>query len=206
LIAYRPDWWKNAVTVSGKFQGETIGMAYLRSMREELKQMGGKLVLIDVTEKPNYKQGGTQLYGSSEGTYPSLDPLLPLFKEAFPNKQYPNRFTHAWNELETRLIPLIRKRIEAAFEKKKLPKIPFKVMLEPALLQNIRMMYRAQSSSKTNTFEWSSTPLIDQDGKETEDGHRLLGGYSGLGGSAYVFEFSRSAAFDYRGARPAVVF
>jgi len=190
LISSRPSWF-NA--------------AFVDSMRQELNALGGSLVLLDTAIKPNYTDGA-QHYGTVEGNDPAADPLLPLFREALatPEKPNPNRFSHSWDDLQNKLIPLAKEKIKAEFASSGLPDVDFQVILVPAILDNQEMTLNQPISSTTNTYEWTSTPKLESDGADT--GLRLYAGYSVLGGAGYLDGYGRSSRDDYLGARLAVVF
>jgi hypothetical protein len=59
------------------------------------------------------------------------------------------------------------------------------------------------SSSRTNTWEWSSTPLLNASGNDS--GHRLDVGHADNGGAANVVRGHRSVRYVDRAARLAVV-
>ena len=201
LVSYRPDWWKDASDKNITKTDETWGEAFTRSMRQELKEIGGSLVLLDTAVKPKY-ESGRQHYGATEGNDPNADPLLPLFREAFGPDA--NRFNHSWDDLTAKLIPLATEKIKAELNARGLKDIPFTVMLVPAVLDNQEMTLNTPQSSTTNTYEWTSTVLKDKDNNDT--GRRLRAGNSGYGGAGNLGSDPRSGSNDYLGARLAVVF
>jgi hypothetical protein len=201
LIAYRPDWWKDQSNQDITKTTETWGQAYTRSMREELSALGGSLVLLDIAVKPNYKDG-QQHYGTTKGNDPDKDPLLPLFREAFGKDA--NRFSHSWDDLETKLIPLATQKITAKLNARGLKDISFTVMLVPATMDNLEMTLHQPESSTTDTWEWTGTKLLD--GKNNDTGRLLNAGYSENGGAGYLDSVHRSYLDDRLGARLAVVF
>ena len=190
LVSSRPDWFD---------------ATYVNSMRQELNILGGSLVLLDTAIKPKYKDG-SQHYGTPEGNDPAADPLLPLFREAFatPEKPNPNRFSHSWDELQNKLIPLAKEKIKAGFASSGLPEVDFEVMLVPAILDNQEMTLNQPISSTTDTSEWTSTPKFNNDGTDT--GLRLCAGRSEIGGAGCLNDGGRSNRLDFLGARLAVVF
>jgi hypothetical protein len=202
LTSFRPGHWDQAA--ESKYVSEpkeTWGSVFTRSMGAELKEIGGSLVLLDTAIKPIYKSG-KQHYGSVDGTDPSKDPLLPLFKEAFGKDA--NRFSHSWSELNDKLLPLAKKKIAEAMKSRGLAETDFDVILAPAILDNIEMTFNNPESSTTNTWEWTSTVLLDKDNKPTD--RRLAVGRSVLGGAGGVDFAGRADALAYGGARLAVVF
>ncbi|MFA4845571.1 MAG: AAA family ATPase [Patescibacteria group bacterium] len=203
LTRTRPSWWKDVPTVKvdGKPIAPTNGLAYLRAIARQQDSLKGSTILLDTAIKPNYKDG-SQHYGSTEGTDDSLDPLLPLFREVFGETA--NRFNHTYTDITTKLLPKIKEKLTELFAKKGLPTIPFDVTLTPFHSDQQFMVSDSRESSSTNCYEWTSTPLIDQNG--TEAGLFLFAGDSGYGGSGYVYDGLPSGRVDGRGARLAVVF
>ena len=204
LKAYRPSpWaWDQTVSVEGTFKtNDTWGKVYVGSMREELKNLGGSLVLLDTATKPNYTDG-SQNYGSVEGKDPKADPLLPLFQEAFGKDA--SRFYRTWREIEAKLLPLAKKKIQESFASRGLEETDFEVMLVPAVLDNQEMTLKNPESSSTNTWDWTSTPLLDDKGTDT--GRRLSVGSSEDGGAGGVIDAGRGLRDDNLGARLAVIF
>jgi len=200
LVSYRPSWWKDNADKALSASGQTFGAVYLRSIRKELEALGGSLVQLDTATKPSYTDGKQQ-YGTKEGTDPAADPLLSLFKEAFGSDA--NRFSHSWDDLETKLLPLAKRKIAEALKAKGLSKVDFEVILVPATLDNLEMTFNHPESSSTNTWEWTSTTLMDDSGNDT--GRRLVVGYSGSGGAGYVDYVARGDSLGSLGARLAVV-
>jgi hypothetical protein len=198
----RPEDTANGLT---SFRPSWFDAAYVNSMRQELTVLGGSLVLLDTAIKPNFTDG-TQHYGTVEGNDPAKDPLLPLFREALatPEKPTPNRFNHSWDELQTKLIPLVEEKIKAKLDERGLETIDFQVILVPAVLDNMEMTFNQPASSATNTYEWTSTPKLDGSGVDT--GLRLRAGHSGAGGAGSLDAYARSDGYGYLGARLAVVF
>jgi hypothetical protein len=201
LVSYRPSWWKDKSDKNITKSDETWGEAYTRSMRQELKTIGGSLVLLDAAVKPKYKNGRQQ-YGTVKGDQSEADPLLPLFREAFGSAA--NRFNHSWDDLETKLLPLAEKKIKAELASRGLKDIPFTVMLVSATLDNLEMTFKTPPSSTTDTWEWTSTVLKDKDDNDT--GRRLFAGNSVYGGTGYLLNDLRSYSYVDLGARLAVVF
>ena len=200
LVSYRPDYFDQASDANITGSNETWGQAFMRSMHEELQTLGGSLVLVETTQKPNYTDG-KQHYGTKEGDDATKDPLLNLFKQAFGSEA--NRFNHSWDDLQTNLIPKIKEHIIKQFRDKKIPVPNFDVILAPASLSNLQMTLSHPENSTTDTWEWTSTQLSDIRGKDS--GHRLDVGYSVYGGAAIVDNDHRSFRNDYWGVRFAVV-
>jgi hypothetical protein len=159
------------------------------------------LILLDPAVKPEFRNG-KQHYGSIAGTDPSLDPLLPLFQECFGRDA--SRFSHSWDDLNEKLLPLAKKKIEERFVKEGLPIPDFDVILVPALLDNQEMTLHNPKSSSTDTLEWTSTPLLDDSGADTN--RRLIVGHSDDGGAGNVCGGDRGRRYGFRGSRLAVVF
>ena len=85
-----------------------------------------------------------------------------------------------------------------------MPKASFQVILIPAALNNLRMILEDPASSNTNTWEWASTWLFDDNKKDT--GRALEAGYSVDGGAANLNGALRLSRYARLGARLAVVF
>ena len=205
LLSYRPDWFSKRAEGFVDRRPEaargTWGEAYLYSMRKELETLGNSVILVETTQKPNYTNG-EQHYGTEEGTNTSTDPLLPLFQEVFGENA--NRFNHTWGELETQLLPKIKEKIIQSLQKKHLPIPNFDVILLPASISNIEMTLYHPENSTTNTYEWTSTPLIDDINNDT--GYRLAVGDSDGGGAGDVDDDRRDHRNVGLGTRLAVVF
>lgn len=206
LTSYCPSWFENPAKIEGfDFGDETWFQAYLRSIKQELetfKADKASFVLLETTQKPNYTDG-SQHYGTKEGTDPSQDLLLSIFQEVF-NDPKANRFNHTFDELTNQLIPKIEEKIKQLFQDKKLPIPKFKVILCPTYLFNLQTTLLHPANSQTNTWERSSTPLLDTQNKDTV--LRLgVGGSSG-GGASNVGDVHRGHRFGLGGARFAVVF
>lgn len=205
LTRHRPSWWGqtatlNEGTASEKTIAPTWGLAYVRSIASEIQDLRGSTILMDTATKPRHIDG-SQHYGSPEGTDPSLDPLLPLFQEVFGEGT--NRFNHTFDELQTRLLPVLKAKIEAHLVSKGLSSTDFDVILAPFHTDQAFMENDSPESSSTNTWEWTGTPLMDANLSPT--GHRFLAGYSDGGGSGCVFDYHPSDRNDGGGARLAVV-
>ncbi|MFA4845574.1 MAG: hypothetical protein WC654_03380 [Patescibacteria group bacterium] len=203
LTRTRPSWWEDVPTVKvdGKPIASTNGLAYLRAIARQQDSLKGSTILLDTAIKPHYTNG-SQHYGSTEGTDESLDPLLPLFREVFGETS--NRFNHTHTDLTTKLLPKLKEKLTEHFTSKGLPTIPFEVTLTPFHSDQQFMVSDSRESSSTNCYEWTSTPLIDQNG--TGAGRFLLAGGSERGGSGCVDVYPPSDGRDFRGARLAVVF
>ena len=205
LLSHRPSWFSNRADEFADHRPPadrgTWGEAYLRSMRQELSTLGNSLVFVETTQKPEYTNG-KQHYGTKKGTKPSADPLLPLFQEVFGEDA--NRFNHTWDELETQLLPKIKEKIIQSLQKKHLPIPNFDVILLPASISNIEMTLYHPENSTTNTYEWTSTPLIDDINNDT--GYRLAVGDSDGGGAGDVDDDRRDHRNVGLGTRLAVVF
>jgi hypothetical protein len=201
LVSYRPSWWNQATNkdLVGPAE-ETWGQAYARSMKSEAEQFGDSIILSESIQKPKYKDGSQQ-YGTKEGDDADADPLLPLIKEVFGEKA--NRFNLTWDDITTKLLPKVKEKIQEALAGKHLPIPNFEVILTPALISNRQMTEQRLENSQTNTYEWSSTTLLKQDG--TDSGYRLVAGYSEDGGAGYVGGSRRGYRWSDRGFRLSVV-
>lgn len=203
LISYRPSWWKDKAEISGfNFQGETWGNSYIRSMKQELQELGNSLILVESIQKPDYNKDGKQQYGTKQGTDSSKDPLLPVFQQVLGQDK--NRFNHSWDDLNNKLLFNLKEKIQEQFKQKNL-KIPdFQVILGPATAFNLQTSLFNPENSQTNTWEWTSTILKDKDNKDS--GPRLSVGDSEDGGASGVGCGRRGDSWGRRGARLAVVF
>ena len=202
LVSYRPSWWNNAADkgIVGPAE-ETWGQVYARSLKAEAERFGGKILVTESIQKPNYKDGSQQ-YGTVEGNDAAKDPLLPIIQEVFGEKA--NRFNLSWDDITTKLTPKVKEKIKAAFASKHLSVPNFEVILTPALASNRQMTEQRPKNCQTNTFEWTSTILLKQDG--TDSGDRLLVGDSGHGGAGCVNGARRGDWWYLRGFRLSVVF
>jgi hypothetical protein len=202
LIAFRPSWWAQAAPAEFiNTPGTTLGQLYVASMKAEARTYQGKTLFTESLQKPNYKDG-TQAYGSVEGNNPSLDPLLPVIQEVFGKDQI-NRFNLTWDQVNNKLIPKVKEAIEKKWKEKKLPVPAFEVICTPALVANRAMRDVYPQNSSTTTGEWSSTPLLKEDG--TDSGRRLVVGNAGGGGAAGVGNGGRGGAWVSLGFRLSVV-
>ena len=199
LTSYRPDYFSQSAEDTTK-QEETWLEAYMRSMKEELNTLGGSLILYETIQKPNYTDG-SQHYGTEEGDDPNKDPLLKFFQQAFGSDA--NRFNHSWDDIQDKLIPMVRNLIIKQFKDKNLPIPDFDVILAPATLFNLQTTLHNPENSGTSTYEWSSTPLTDKD--QNDSGRRLRVGGSERGGSSGVGDDHRDGYWGSGGARLAVV-
>ena len=201
LTSFRPTWFNQPAEASYQTpEAQTWGQVYLRSMRAELTDLGGSLLLMETIQKPNYKNG-SQRYGTSAGTEAGQDPLLPLFQSAFGPKA--NRFNHSWTELTETLLPLVKQKIIAIFNAKGLAPLDLEVILAPAPAFNLQTTLFHPENSQTNTWEWSSTIVLDKDDQDSE--RRLNVGHSESGGAANVDHGHRGNRWVNGGARLAVV-
>ena len=203
LTSYRPSWWTEDVNhdVIG-LAAETWGAAYLRSMRREAADLQDTIIFSETIAKPNY-HSGEQFYGTQEGEDSTKDALLPIIREVFGTKA--NRFILSWDQINEKLIPAVTKAIQAKLRSTgKAPLPNFEVILTPALASNLSMTLKHPENSQTNTYEWTSTPLLKQDG--TDSGNRLFVGFSGNGGASSVDYNHRDNSAGGIGFRLSVVF
>ena len=205
LTSHRPDWWNKKAKIDGFTFTGTWGDAYVASMRKELSSISrgdqSTIILLDTALKPNYTHD-KQHYGSIDGIDPSQDPLLSIFKQVFGKDA--NRFNHTEEELQTQFIPALHAHLEQALQEKNLPTIPFDVILVPATLDNLEATTKTPELSQTNTWEWTSTRLLDSNGNDT--GRNLLACGGARGGASALVGDSRGARVARYGARFAVVF
>ena len=203
LVSYRPDFWSQKADASlvGS-TGETWGDVFVRSMKEEAKKFTGVALFTESIQKPIYTDSKQQ-YGTKAGADATKDPLLPLIREVFGMDA--NRFSLSWDQINEKLIPAVTKAIQAKLRSTgKAPLPNFEVILTPALASNLSMTLKHPENSQTNTYEWTSTPLLKQDG--TDSGRRLVVGHSGLGGASYVGYDHRDNGIGVVGFRLSVVF
>ncbi|MEK7680431.1 MAG: hypothetical protein AAB348_00035 [Patescibacteria group bacterium] len=202
LVSYRPRWWNDAANkdVVGSDK-ETWGQVYTRSLKAEAERFGGKIIITESIQKPNYKDGSQQ-YGTVEGNDAAKDPLLPIIQKVFGKKA--NHFNLNWDKITTKLIPNVKKSIQDAFAGKHLSVPNFEVILTPALVSNWQMTKQRPKNSQTNTSELTSTILLKQDG--TDSGNRLVVGGSWSGGAGCMGGDYRGHRWGRRGFRLSVVF
>ncbi len=201
LISHRPSWWSNAA--DAKIVGanpETWGEAYIRSIKAQAEKLRGRRFLIETLPKPTYLTNGVQQYGAKEGLDASKDRLLSLFQEAL-NQPTANRFNHNEDD-NLQVAAAIKQAILKQAQAKHLTLPPFEIVIPPAPLFN-RLAQHHPELSQTNTYEWSSTPLLNQQNQDT--GHRLLVGGSDRGGASYLHCYRRDDRWAYRGVRFAVM-
>jgi len=203
LTSYRPSWWNGAVNkdMIGPDE-ETWGQAYERSMRTEAEQFKESVIFTESIQKPKYTNG-TQQYGTAEGKDADKDPLLPIIQEVFGDKA--NRFKLSWDQITNELLPKVKEKIKDEFVNKHITVPDFEVILTPAIISNLQTTLNHPENSQTNTYEWTSTILLKQDGTDS-GGYRLMVGYSGNGGAGYVNNAHRGSRWDGRGFRLSVVF
>ena len=207
IINHYPEWWDKESSERYKTkQRETWGKVFVHSMQAEL-QMRQKaspgenpVILLESVRKPNYISGN-QHYGSTEGTDPTLDPLLPIIQEVFGEDA--TRFNHSHDELVNQLIPRVKEKIIAKLKSQGLAIPSFDVILAPAVACNLQTVLNHPENSQTNTWELSSDILLDKDGKDS--GSRLDVGSAGHGGAGGVNDAHRGAHGGGRGFRLAVV-
>ncbi len=202
LIAFRPSWWNIAAAdkfISNKRRRSMrksaelpMSQLYVASMKAEAEKYQGTVFLTESLPKPNYTSG-TEAYGSKEGSNPNLDPLLPLIQEVFGRTQK-NRFSLIWDDVNTIFIPRVKQAIIQKCRNKGLTITPFEVVCTPALVANKLMSEHHPELSSTSTAEWTSTPLLREDG--TDSDYRLIVGYADRGGAAYVSYYGRGDACD----------
>jgi hypothetical protein len=212
LTNKRGDWWaktaESAFTISekeekdskGKKKRATWGELYVDSMKGEANRWGGSLIFSESIQKPNYKEGSQQ-YGTAEGIEADKDPLIPLIQEIFGENA--NRFNLSWDDIANKLLPKVKEKIQEVFESRDLAILNFEVILTPATINNLQTTLNHPENSQTNTYEWTSTVLLKQDG--TDGGNRLLAGHSENVGAGYVVSGRRGNGWNDRGFRLSVV-
>jgi len=212
LINKRVDWWAKtadvAFTISekeekdskGKKKRATWGELYIASMKAEARGLESRLIFSESIQKPKYKDGKQQ-YGAIEGDDPEKDPLMPIIKEVFGENA--NRFNLSWDDITEKLLPRVKEKVQEAFESRGLATPAFDVIITPAVINNLQTTLNHPENSQTNTFEWTSTHLLKQDG--TDSGNRLMVGNSEYGGAGFVNNDHRGIRWDGRGFRLSVV-
>jgi len=199
LVSYHPDWWEQNIdegVVGGK---EKCREAYRRSIEVEAESLQGRVFLTEAIQKPNYIDG-TQQYSTKEGTDASQDKLLPIIQEVLGSGN--NRFNLNWDQVN-QVAVRVKEKITEELQAKRLAIPDFDIMITPAIISNLEMTLRHLENSSTTTYEWSSTPLLKMDKKDS--GCRLLVGRSDDGGAGYVSDAVRGDAWVNGGFRLSVV-
>jgi hypothetical protein len=216
----RPDWFdqpadQDTIAMYGKAGVDTTqnppvdiphpqGYVYLRAMYDELQakdQEKPAVRFVDTAEKPNFTNG-SQMYAH--------DKLLVKLQElARGNSELEHflrtRFSHAfsgntavaskntWNTQCKKLSELIT----ADLHSRGLPS-HLKAVVSVATFLDAQSLYlRYPNSARTNTYEWTSTPVLGV-------ARRLLAGLSEVGGLSYVSDGGPAWANDSGGARLSV--
>ncbi|GEM_PF-2642220 len=203
LVSFRFSWWTEIADTSvvGPKE-ETWGDAYVRSIIAAVGDLQGKVYFTESIEKPNYKDGRL-FYGSKEGRDASKDPLLPIIREVFGEDA--SRFNLTWDQIQTELVPKVREKIYPQLKATGIVPVPnFDVVITPAVISSLNTTLRHPENSETDTAEWSSTPLVKQDGSDS--GSRLLVCDSNNGGASYVGDVHRDDSWNRWGFRLSVVF
>ena len=154
---------------------------------QDAPKLPGSWILIDKTQKPDYKDG-RQVYEN--------DPFGDLLKQLRKDKKIQtlkgipdtsrSRISH--DELTQVVLPEIAKLLGVESSAVRLPK---------AIEFNIIGNLKHPEWGDTNTWEWFNDKF--------EDGSRLVGGSSGLGGLAVVHSHWSDLHYDDFGFRPLVV-
>jgi len=210
LKSYHPGWWDKTASEgfcitseeaekTGKVQA-TWGELYTKSMQAESTQLGSTVLLSEIIQKSNYKDGN-QHYGTKEGTDSTKDNLLPIIKEVFGNTA--NRFNLTWDQITQELIPKLKEKVLQAFQTKGLKEKDIEIIITPAIVSNLQTTLKHPTDSKTSTYDWTSTPLINQYDKDSGD--RLLVGCSVDGGAGYVSDVLPGGRWNDGGFRLSVV-
>ncbi len=76
-------------------------------------------------------------------------------------------------------------------------------MMIPAILNNMDMTLNNPLQSQTKTYEWSSTPVKDQNGKESD--YRLCSGISVFGGAGHLIMNKKNMDSRLKGFRLAIL-
>lgn len=144
-----------------QMETETVGVTkkgsvlFRESLRGELESEGGNFALIDTTVRPAQYNNNSKYYGSKEGNNPELDPLLPIFQQAFG--QDATRFGHSASRFIEKLLPAAERMIRKQFREKGLPVPSFCVMLVPATAFNIQTTLFHPENSQDRCAEWTNT-------------------------------------------------
>ena len=200
------EWHSGDAIISGLAQADefTWGDVYMRSMREELEDIGGKVVFMETLQKPHhysFDSMGRLFYGDLFGGQPQDDPLLAVFCDAFgPNT---TRLWHSWESLTTKVIPRIEKNIQKQFMTHGKTVPPFKVMILPALLNNLDVTLYHPKQSQAKMSEWASDIVKNKDGQDR--GIRMNVGSPDSGGASGIGLYMKDAHSKEIGVRFAVV-
>ena len=144
-------------------------------------------VLIDKTQKPDYKDG-RQMY-ENDAFGPIISKLRKDKKiQSFKGVPESSRFNISHDELTQVVLPEIAKLLGVEASQVRLPK---------AIEFNVIGNLKHSEWGNTTTWEW----FADKFG----DDHRLHGGYSGHGGLAHVHYYWSDSRCDVIGFRPLVV-
>lgn len=216
----RPDWFDRpadqaTIAMYGKAGVDTTqnppvdiphpwGYVYLRAMYDELEAKGQEkpaVRFVDTAEKPNFTNG-SQMYAHDKllaklqelarGNGELEHFLRTRFDHAFSGNT-PADSKDAWKTQCEKLSELIT----ADLRSRGLPP-HLKAVVSVATFLDAQSLYlRHPNSSRTDTFEWTSTPVSGGAG-------RLLAGYSGLGGLSGVLDDGPAGPSVNRGARLSV--
>ncbi len=200
LVAHRPDWWYEQADGSDFYDKETWGEAYKRSIQEESEKLSDRVFLTEKIQKPNYTDGSKQ-YGSKDHQDAPQDVLLPIIQEVLGPDH--NRFGNTWDEVNW-VAEKVKEKIIAELRSAGLPVPKFDIVITPAIISNLEMISRNRENSQTNTYEWTSTPLLKKDGGDY--GSRLVVGRSGKGGAGYIGNLQHNARSDSLGFRLSATF
>lgn len=211
LISHKPDWWNNTADEGFSISEDesqrtgkprsTWGELYVKSMHSEAVEMQGSLFFSETIQKPNYINGSQQ-YGTKEGRDDSHDRLLPIIKEIFGDSA--NRFNLTWDQINQELIPQLKGKLAEALRARGLTALKnFDIIITPALVSNLQTTLKHPADSETDTYDWTSTPLMTQEGQDS--GFRLFVGNSGNGGAGCVDGAHRDGSWLGRGFRLSVV-
>ena len=151
---------------------------YKESIINDHKKYGGRIILYESIQKPNFLSE-IQLYGSKKGEEKGLDRLEKEFLEAeelleaqgdleISLASSKNRYSWSYNNIVKYVLPQIQKELKEA-------KLPGELIIRPAtnFIDSIFFPYNGE----TETYEWTSTPLVGTQNLLTV-GHEPLGGLS----------------------------
>lgn len=172
---------------------------YKESIIEDHKNYGGKILLYESIQKPNFLSE-IQLYGSVKGDEKGIDRLekefldSEEFLEAEGNLEVTlasskNRYSWSYNNIVKYVMPEIRKEFKASG-------LPGELIIRPAtnFIDTIFFPYNGD----TETYEWTSTQLKGSK-------NMLTVGHAPLGGLSCVLDHDPATYYANIGCRFAIV-
>lgn len=151
---------------------------YKQSIYNDHKQYGGKILLYESLQKPNFLSE-IQLYGSVKGDVKGLDRLEKEFLESMELLEAEgdlakslgsskNRYSWSYDNIKNYVVPEIKKELKGS-------KLPGELIVRPAtnFIDSVFFPYNGE----TETYEWTSTQLVGAKNLLTV-GHEPLGGLS----------------------------